>query len=73
MHIRNSKSIQLFLANKSKVPAKWKVHHVKNPFKKFLGTATMTQVEKENNSITDDADVFSFSVTEVRGAGIGED
>ncbi|KAL4472936.1 hypothetical protein ABPG72_007813 [Tetrahymena utriculariae] len=64
VHINNVKRIAIFLSNISKVPAKWKIHHIKNPFKKFLGTVTMTKEERENNAITDDQDVFQFSVTE---------
>lgn len=54
VHINNKKRITLFLSNISTVPAKWKLNHIKNPFKRFLGTATMTKQDNENNSVIDD-------------------
>lgn len=68
VYTKNTKQMSLFLSNTSKVPAKWKIHHVKNPFKKMLLTsATITQMEKENSEVIDDPEVFSFAVTDVRG------
>jgi hypothetical protein len=65
VHIKNAKPLTFFLSNTSKVPAKWKLLHIKNPFRKFMGTATMTKEEIENNSVADDPDVFNFAMTSV--------
>lgn len=65
MHIYNHKRIEIYLSNTSKVSAKWKICHIKNPFKKFAQPqVTMTQEEIENNETLDDFEVFSFSNTE---------
>ena len=65
VHINNKKTIAIFLSNASIVPGKWKLNHIKINSKKNLSDFTMTQLEQENKSKTDDPAVFEFSVTQV--------
>ncbi|EGR30591.1 hypothetical protein IMG5_128580 [Ichthyophthirius multifiliis] len=64
-HIKDTKKLRFFIANQSKVPASWKICHVKNPFRKYKQILdTMTQEDYENNNTIDDLEVFSFSKNE---------
>ena len=65
-HIHNTVQKTIFLANVSKVPAKWRLNYIKFPAKKILGLATVTKMDMEDSKKTDDPEVFEFSVSEVR-------
>ena len=65
-HIHNTVQKTIFLANVSKVPAKWRLNYVKFPAKKILGLATITKMDIEDSKKTDDPEVFEFSLSEVR-------
>lgn len=64
VHIKNYKTLSLFLVNKTKVPGKWKLLYVKFPQKGLVGFATKTKLEFENEIKTDDPTVFEFSRTD---------
>lgn len=64
VHIKNYKTLNMFLLNKTKVPGKWKLLYVKFPQKQLIGFATKTKLEFENEAKTDDPTVFEFSKTE---------
>lgn len=67
VHINNKKTIALYLSNISKVPGTWKLNHVKPKIKKNIANMTMTIMEKEDTSRTDDPSVFDFNITDVIG------
>lgn len=64
VHIKNHKTIAIYLSNITKVPGKWKLLYVKFPQKKLTGFATKTNLEFENELKNDDPTVFEFSSTE---------
>lgn len=58
------KKLTIFASNVSPVDSKWEIKYVKYPKKCASKLKTMTKMEKEDSGITDDPDVFVFSVTE---------
>lgn len=64
VHIKNFKTVSMYLSNITKVPGKWKLLYVKFPQKNSIGFATKTKLEFENEIKTDDPTVFEFSKTE---------
>ena len=58
------KKITIFASNVSPVDAKWEVKYLQYPKKSVSKLKTLTKQEKEDATITDDPDVFVFSVTE---------
>ena len=64
VHIKNYKTLSLFLSNQTKVPGKWKLLYAKFPQKGVVGWATKTKLEFENEVKNDDPTVFEFSKTE---------
>ena len=64
VHIKNYRTLNIFMLNKTKVPGKWKLLNVKFPQKQLIGFATKTKLEFENEAKTDDPTVFEFSKTE---------
>lgn len=63
VHINNRKTISVFLSNKSKVPAQWKLNNIKIKSYKNISNLTQTFMERENEEKLDDPDVFEFSIT----------
>ncbi|OMJ84270.1 hypothetical protein SteCoe_14614 [Stentor coeruleus] len=59
-----TKKLTIFMLNVSPVDAKWEIKYMQFPKKPATKLKTMTKKEKEDASITDDPDVFIFSVTE---------
>lgn len=65
VNIDKFRTIKVFLSNITEVTAKWKLNYVSFPKKATIGYSTTTPWEKENMQMTDDPDVFEFSVSEV--------
>lgn len=65
LHIDDDKTLNIWLCNKSPVPAHWKIVYVPFPQKDYYGASTVTALEKENLDKLDDPEVFSFDVSEV--------
>ncbi|KAL4510071.1 hypothetical protein ABPG72_010264 [Tetrahymena utriculariae] len=67
VHINNFKTIVIFLSNVSKVPAIWKLNHLKTTVRRggsAIPQNTMTKLELEDSLRTDDPSVFEFQMTE---------
>ena len=71
LHIDDSQVMNVWLTNKSPVPAKWKIVYVPFPQKDYYGANTTTKTEKENLDKVDDPEVFSFDISEVGAAHPG--
>ena len=65
VNVDKFRTVKVFLTNITDVTAKWRLNYVKFPKKSTIGYSTTTPWEKENMEMTDDADVFEFSVTDV--------
>ena len=59
-----TKKLTIFASNVSPVDAKWELKYVQYPKKSASKLKTMTKQEKEDAGITDDPDVFVFSISE---------
>ena len=66
VHITDKVIKTIWLANKSIVPASWKILYCPFPEKTYFGAATVTVLEKENLEKVDDPSVFNFNRTNVR-------
>ena len=64
VNTRFQKKITIFMSNVSPVDARWEIKYVQYPKKMASKLKTMTRQELEDSGITDDPDVFIFSVSD---------
>jgi hypothetical protein len=64
VNIDHGKKIVIYISNISPVDAKWRLIYVSFPKKQNIGWKTKTTKESENETITDNPDVFIFASNE---------
>mmetsp|Transcript_3584 Transcript_3584/g.2610 ORF Transcript_3584/g.2610 Transcript_3584/m.2610 type:complete len:224 (+) Transcript_3584:1049-1720(+) len=64
VNVAKWRTVKVFLSNSTEVTARWKLNYVKFPKKQTIGHSTTTPWEQENMQMTDDPDVFEFSLSD---------
>jgi hypothetical protein len=60
-----TRTVKIYLVNRSKVPAKWSINYIKHNTKALATLHTLTKVEKEYLSCIDDSTVFALNMSGV--------